>query len=480
MSSAAKTGRAMFWRAIQLGGDKVVNLARLLILARLLAPGDFGLLALSAIAVDITLRLTDTGMTPALVQRAEVRREYYDVAWTVQSLRALLVGLGLLALAPLIAVGFGEPRATALIRLLACRVMVQGLLSIRLADLHRQLRFGALAAVYLGEVVVGAVLTIALAPTLGVLALAVGPLAAAAIQVILSFVVAPYRPRFATDSEAMRILLGFGKWIFAEGIVAVIGASLVQLVIARRLGVDELGLYYLATRLAFLPSVISSELVGVVVFPIFARLQGDAAAAGEAMRVTLLSLAVVVLPMALFLSILAEPITAHLLGARWDGTAEVIRVLSLVSIAGLFGDVMVPMFKGLGRPRDAVIMGIAQYVLLCVLAWTLIGLFGIAGAALTWLVAVSLAQLVGYVRMRTLVPRPFKGTAHGVLGLTVASGLGAFVALGISAQWPHRTGLLLGSLIGGTFTLVLMGGIDRNLKLGVADNLRSALPKRTL
>src|SRR5215212_3501170 len=116
---ASRAGNALTWRIVQLVAVKLIFLVRVFVVGRLLGPGDFGIFAVSLVALDFLLKITDFGMVPALVQRPGAERRHYDAAWTVGLLRAGLVGLAVFAAAPLVADLFKEPRATDLVRVLA-------------------------------------------------------------------------------------------------------------------------------------------------------------------------------------------------------------------------------------------------------------------------------------------------------------------------------------------------------------------------
>src|SRR5690606_2190874 len=102
---------------------------------------DFGLLAIAVTAVGFLLSVTDFGMIPALVQGKQIQADQYDAAWTVEVSRALAISLGTVVTAPLIAHLFAEPRATAIIQVLAIRPFLDALSSIRVAEMNRDLRF---------------------------------------------------------------------------------------------------------------------------------------------------------------------------------------------------------------------------------------------------------------------------------------------------------------------------------------------------
>jgi PST family polysaccharide transporter len=131
----AQAGTAMIWKAVQLSGAKVIFILRLLILAWLLSPDDFGLLAIATTAIGFLLQITDIGMIPALVQGKNIDESHYDVAWTVGITRTFAVTLVVILTAPFIAQIFAEPRATPIIQLLALRPFIEALSSIKVASL---------------------------------------------------------------------------------------------------------------------------------------------------------------------------------------------------------------------------------------------------------------------------------------------------------------------------------------------------------
>ena len=119
MSDEKRAGRALLWKGMQLGVSKLLYLVGTLILGHLLAPKEFGLVAIATVAITTIMTATETGMTSALVQASEREQAHYDIAWTVGILRGLIVCVALLLAAPLVARLFGEERAAPLVRLMA-------------------------------------------------------------------------------------------------------------------------------------------------------------------------------------------------------------------------------------------------------------------------------------------------------------------------------------------------------------------------
>lgn len=473
---ASRAGDALAWRILQLVGVKLIFLVRVFVVGRLLGPGEFGLFAVALVALDFLLKITNFGMVPALVQRQGAERRHYDAAWTVGLLRAGVVSLVVFVAAPLIADLFKEPRATDLVRVLALRPLLEAGASIRVAELTRQLRFRPLAWIQFAEAAVSTTLSIALVWPIGVWALVAGPLAGALTSLIVSYVVAPYRPRISLDTEAMLPLLRYGRWIFASALLAPLATSLLQLSISRQLGVAELGLYFLACKLAFLPTEVAAGVVGAVAFPLYARLQDNPRRATRTFQLMLIGMFAVLLPAALLLFVLAPVLVEHVLGAHWQGTVTAIRVLLWVNVVGLVGDAIVPVLKGLGRPSRVTLLELLQYGLLIVLAWELAGRFGLVGAGLTWIVAVGASQILGMYLLRQLLPDAWTGLALPLTAVVTASLAGAAAAWGLIQLDTGLAGLVMAVGGSGLVTVGALWALDRWLQLDLAGSLAQLFP----
>jgi PST family polysaccharide transporter/lipopolysaccharide exporter len=473
---ASRAGSALTWRILQLGGVKLIFLARVFVLGRLLGPDEFGVFAVSLVALDFLLKITDFGMIPALVQQPSAERRHYDAAWTVGLVRAGMVGLAVFAAAPLIAELFKEPRATDLVRVLAIRPLLEAGASMGVADLTRQLRFRPLTWIQFAEAIVSTVLSIALVQPLGVWSLVAGPLAGALAALVVSYVAAPYRPRLSLDTEAMLPLLRYGRWIFARALVAPLGTSVLQLALSRRAGVAELGLYFLACKLAFLPSEVASGVVGAVAFPLYARLQENLQQATRAFQVILTGMFAMLLPAVLLLFVLAPALVENVLGPRWEGTVPVIRVLVWVNVVGLLGDAIVPVLKGLGRPSRVTVLGVVQSGLLAVLAWELAGRWGAVGAGLTWLLATAASQVLGLYLLRRVLPRAWAGMVPALSAVAIAGIAGGTTAWAIG-HLSGLAGLIAAGGGGGLMTFGLLWFLDRWLALDLARTVGRAFPQ---
>jgi O-antigen/teichoic acid export membrane protein len=470
------TGRAFAWKVLQLGGVKTAFFVRTLVLARLLGPDDFGLFAVSLISIELLTRITDFGLVPALVQSRSIDSRDQEAAWTVNLLRACAISAVVFAASPLLVDLLGEPRALWPLRALCLRPLLFDLASIRLAEQARRLDFRGPVTVRLVDALVNTVVAIALARAHGAWALVAGSLAGTLAHAATSYGVAPWRPRLRLDRERVRRLVDFGRWIFWISVTSVIVDALLKIVITRRLGVEALGLYFLAAKLAFLPVELAEETIGAVSFPLYARLQDSRERLQAAVRSLLLGSTLILAPAVALIVALVPGFVTHVLGAKWDGTVPLIRALAVAGFLGLLGEVVVPALKGLGHVQAVFLMEVAQSGVLLVAAWWLGGVLGVLGVALASWPSRLASQVLGVVSLQRVAPGLLRGSALPCLIVVVASAASGLVAAFVGVRVPGLLGLAAGGLAGIASVTGLLWAAERRLGLGLAPALGALHP----
>lgn len=473
---AGRVGSALAWKTLQLGADQGLSIVRFLILARLLAPDDFGLVAIATVAVDLLLALTNVGLQPALVQLQKREHRHYDAAWTVGLLRGLAISAILFLGAGSIASLYGELRATSVLQLIALRPLLSGLASPRMADLERELNFRALALLITAATIVHTIIAIALASTLGVFAIVVGMLAGSAIFTLLSYLAAPYRPRFRLDRLSTDPILRFGRWVLATSIVGIVGEAVLRAVISRQLGAAELGVYYLAARLASLPAGVVGEVVGAVAFPVHAQLRHDPQRAAVALASNLRSLVALLLPAYIVLVTLAPALTRDVLGPRWAESTPLISLLAAAAVLGLIADAVFPMLKGRGKPQRITMLLAIRTVVLLAVVWPLADAYGVVGAAFATIAAELAVQIFAVAYARSSLPSPFAGVGRVVAAAALAGGLGAVAGLGIDALVGPPIGVIPAASAAAVVSVATLWLLDRVLELRLAEQLVRVFP----
>ncbi len=292
--------------------------ARTLVLARLLSPHDFGVMATAFVILEAIETFTGTGFDTALIQRRDDVDNFYDSAFTIQALRGVLLAALLSLTAPAAAAFFRGPGLVPVLRALGLVLIFRGLTNPAKVRLIRELRYDTLFWWSIPEVAVGLGLAIALGMVLrNVWALIIPVIAAQLMSTIVSHLIVQRRPRLALDWVRLRDVAHYSKWVLATQVMTFLSTQGDNAFVARVLGIAPLGFYQVAFRIAELPVTGFTQVVGQVAFPSLSALHSDRDRLKSwyfaAQRVTLLVHGGFVLLVLLF----GGPFTRAILGARW-------------------------------------------------------------------------------------------------------------------------------------------------------------------
>jgi O-antigen/teichoic acid export membrane protein len=278
--------RALEGSAWTLGGygcKQSLRLGSHLVLAWLLVPQAFGLMALVKVVQHGLNMFSDIGIKPAIIQNPRGdQTDFLNTAWTIQIIRGFVLWLCACILAWPFASLFArnDPAASQLLYLLPVAgfaAVFQGFNSTALATLNRHLRLGRLTMLEISAQLISLTVMITWAliqPT--VWALVAGGLSSAAFKMISShFIVPGVRVRVTWNRECAAELLGFGKWIFLSTVFTFLALNLDKLILGKILTLHELGLYSIAYVFALVALVVSTQLGGTVLFPVYSRYQND-------------------------------------------------------------------------------------------------------------------------------------------------------------------------------------------------------------
>ena len=215
--------------------DRGIGVVSILILARLLVPADFGLVAVATAIVGIIALLAQFSFDTALIQDQRAGRDSYDTAWTISLAFGLMIALVLLALARPIAIFYEEPRLEAVMYFLALGSVFEGCQNIGVVAFRKDLQFHKEFIFLAGRKMVGFLVTVPLAFLWrDHWALVAGIVASKGATLIMSFVMHPYRPRLSL--AAWRKLFHFSKWLMINNVIFTIRDRLADFIIAKTAG----------------------------------------------------------------------------------------------------------------------------------------------------------------------------------------------------------------------------------------------------
>ena len=366
---------------------RVLGLISTLILVRLLAPADFGLLALAASFAQTVDGMMTICTEEAVIRQPSPDRNVYNTAWTLNVIRGLTVTAIVLLSAVPVARFFGDQRLVSVMMVIALPPLFDGLSNIGTVDFRRQMQFQKEFAIMVVPKFFGIVATLTAAlihPSYT--ALLYGIVANQSMRSVMSYVMHPFRPRLSL--RAWRGLIGYSIWTWLLTLAILLRNRSDTLLLGRLTNSTSVGIYAVGTEVASLPT---SELVEPLCRASFA---GFAAANREGISVTetflrLMSSAVLVtLPAGLGLALVAAPLVRLAFGPGWDAAVPVLRVLGLAGIMSVFGQISLHLMGAhslLGRLTAVTLAGAAVRIVLLLL---LIPPFGVAGAA--WAAAIAI------------------------------------------------------------------------------------------
>ena len=420
------------WSMTSFVGTKLLTFVSMLVLARLLAPADFGVLAAVLAFVTLLELMSDLGMKATVIYESE--RGYSDrvhTAFTLNLLTTAVLTVGAVAAAPLVARLFHAESQTGLFALAAADVALMGLGNIHDALLLRDMRFRRRIVAQLTASAVRAAVTIGLAVAgAGATALVIGFLAGTAASTIVLWLVEPYRPRLLIRRDAVRDVATYGGWASALAFLAAVAQRTDVVVVGSLLGPRALGLYTVAQRVPELVIGSVTWNLSAVAFPALSqrRTRGD----GDLTATTLLLVrysALFGLATGAGLAVIASEAVVVLFSSRWAEAGAVMLPLSLmyglVCLVFPLGDT----FKALGRQS---VMAAVNAVALPVSIGAMVlaapaGVVGVAWARVVTTVVLGVVWIV-------LISRALGLGAGAVVGaLRPGCAAAAGVACGASA-----------------------------------------------
>ena len=228
--------RGGFWLVLSDALTTGAGIVEVALVARLLAPGDFGLFGIALVVQRLVEAFTETGIMLALIQKRGDVRPYLDTAWTLQVLRGAFVCLLLILIAPLGGRFFGSPEAVAAIRCVGLSTLLWGMVNPAVIHVRRDLRFNADVAWRFAGPVASLVVVVPAAYYLrNAWALIWALIADRVGQLVASYYVHPYRPRFRLRWQKWpRILIRFGRWISVSNMVAFFETQIDSLIVIGR------------------------------------------------------------------------------------------------------------------------------------------------------------------------------------------------------------------------------------------------------
>jgi teichuronic acid exporter len=412
------------------------------ILARLLAPEDFGIIALLTFFTSLSIVFVQGGLSVALVQRQQTTHAEESTIFWWNLIASLILGLFLVAAGPAIAAYFGYPVLQPLMIMAAAQLVFSALGAVHSALLTRQMRFdliaktGLVAAIASGAVGIGAAVMGA-----GVWALALQATTFALLGSVALWFVVDWRPQMHFHFATIRGLLGFGAWVSVGSVMDVLYTNGIALLIGKLHGLRDLGYYDRAAATQALPSASISGIVGRIALPLLASKQDDPEALRRSLRLAIGCIMLLNLPIMAGLALLSDLVVVVLLGERWLAAAPILAILAIGGMLYPLLLINLQFILARGQSRTFVSIEIAKKCIgiSCVIVGSFFGITGLAWSQVVYnvlqmfVLAWSAERDIGYGAIRQL------SDIGGIVFPTLVMAVAVFALRGMLTTSPLVT-----------------------------------------
>ncbi len=438
-------GRTAINGALYLGASQAVRLLvtilSTIVVSRLLAPDDYGVIAMAAPLIAFIVMFQDLGLSAATVQRPTISVEETNALFWINMLASAALAVGLLALAPLAGWFYHDVRAGYVTAASALTLLVSGAALQHNALLTRHLRFAALSAIDIANAVVGFLVAAVAALILhSYWALFLGALAGALVQTTVTWLVAPWRPTLRPGLANARGAACFGGHVTGFNLVNYFVRNADNVLIARVAGADMLGLYDRSYKLMMLPVQNLNAPLTRLLLPVMSRLQDDPVRYRRTFVFAIRMLMLATAPGVAVATVLSDRLMPFLLGGRWAAAGPIFFWLGLTGLVQPITNMTGVLFMSSGRTGLMARWGLFSAVV--TLAGFAVGLrWGAVGVAAS-LFATALVRLPILFRLCASANGVRQSDLYAAQGEPlVGAGLGAAAALAC-APWLS-TGPLL-------------------------------------
>lgn len=402
---AARTLSGAAWLMAARLGTRMIDFVGLLLLANLLLPADFGMIAVALTLVQIVEAIFEIPVVQVLVRSEAITRTLLDTAFTVGLLRGAALSLTLALLAYPFTILYHDPRLLPLICFLSSAPVLRGIASPAMAHFARAIDFRRDLLIE----VLGKLFALGCSVPLAILthsywALAAGTVAGPAAMMALSFGFAPYRPRLSLAEWP--VFSHFVGWMTAAQTVGALNWQIDRLLLARFVSKAELGSFSLAGDLAAVPEQALIKPTGRPLLSAFAALRGDMDRLRFAYSRVVTMLLAGCLPVVLGLSLLAEPVVRFALGPKWQASWPMLQWLVLTLIPVLLTAPLGSLAMALGRTEATLQRNLAELAIKLPLAIAGVWYFGTYGLIAARMISgVAMIFVCGWM-VRRLIQMP--------------------------------------------------------------------------
>ena len=328
-----KTISGVIWKFLEKFSVQGFMFIQSIIMARLLDPSDYGLIAMVAILNGISAIFIDSGFSNALIRKKDRTALDYSTVCVVNVVMALIMSLFLFLSAPFIASFYNQPILRNIVYLYAIQNILGILVAVQGAKMTSELQFKRLSVITVVATICSGLFSIVLAYCgWGVYAIVIPGYLAILIRFGLYRYYQHWFPGFKFSKKSFNELFGYGSKILATNLINCIFNNIYPIVIGKKFSAADLGYYTRGQGYASLPSSTVTDVVYSVAFPVLSEIQDDKERLASSYRKMLRVSAFLVFPMMIVLAVLARPAVIVLISSKWEPCVIYLQILCFASM----------------------------------------------------------------------------------------------------------------------------------------------------
>lgn len=394
---------------VAVGFERALRLVRSIVLAKLIAPADMGLVTLCAVVLTVFETAGEAGIRLSVIQHKQGDEpSFLNAAWWFQSLRGIALTILGVLLAGLISGFLKKPELTPLLRAAFLAVAFNAMVSPASFLLEKHLRFGRYVILNQGTMLLGTAITIVLAVWVrNAWPMIIGIAAEGALRLILSFLICPFMPHTRIDREALSKLFSFARGLMGMPLLSLAALYADVLVLGRMLSSAEVGYYGMAALLTRIPRDIVMQIAGKLLLPAFSARQEHPESLGRGLMLAVRWMTLAAAPLAVFFVMWAKPILILASRPEYAAAGGAFAILAGAVFLRAQGVILWNFYIATAQLKQNRIFTVIRVVVLAVLIVPLIRYYGMVGAA--W--AVLAGEAVGFVLQTARLNRQLPSAA---------------------------------------------------------------------
>jgi len=383
---------------------RIITFIRVIILARLLTPLQFGVFGVASLVLAFLEVITETGINVFLIQEKKEIKHYVNDAWVVSIIRGLLISLLIVCSSPFISTFFNSPGAQNLLLLISIVPLIRGFINPAVVKFQKELLFDKDFFLNLSVFLFDSVISVILAfITRDASSFVWGLIAGALLEVAISFILVKPTPKISFNKNNIKKIFSRGKWVTLFVIFNYFSQNGDNIIVGKILGVQPLGIYQMGYKISTLPISEVSDVANKVIFPIYSKIASDKVRLKRAFAKTMVVITLLVLIFGGIIFFLPKSLIVFILGKDWGSIADILKILVFYGILRAISGATASLFLALGKQNYFAAITFARIFGLAITIVPLTIAFNLIGASISALLSVLIElPLIGYFLYLTL------------------------------------------------------------------------------